>query len=69
MRWENSKNYRDAVVIGVSNDLVFDLFPSLEASVNEDLIIVRECFLRNLDEFIAVICKTGTKSAEGVTCT
>lgn len=65
----SSKSYCDAVVIGISNDLVLDLFPSFEAPVNEDLTAAREYLPCNLDQLITIIRETGTKSAEGVACT
>ena len=56
----------DAVVVGVADDFVLDLFPAFEALLDEDLVGVAERVLGSLYELLAVLAEARAHAAEGV---
>ena len=59
---------RDAVVVGIANNLVLNLFPSLEALLYQNLVRVGEGVLGSLDKLLAVGAEARTHAAQGVGC-
>src|SRR3569833_388767 len=57
---------RDAVVIGVTDNLVLDLFPALERLLYQNLRRQGEGAGREIPELLLVVCEPGPKTAQGV---
>lgn len=56
--------YRDAVVVGVSYDLVLDFLPALEGFVHQDLGCVSKRLCDQRDQLFFVVGKPGAQSTE-----
>ena len=57
---------RDAVVIAVANDLIFDFLPAFQAFFDEDLGRKGERFLGQGTELRLIVAEAGAKAAEGI---
>jgi hypothetical protein len=57
---------RDTIVGAISDNLVFDFFPSLEGLLNEDLRSQGQGTSGEGMEFFSVICETGSETTKRV---
>ena len=61
--------HSDTVIIGIPDNLVLDLFPSLQAFVDEHLLGVGERRCDKTLQLTATRGKSRAKATEGVRCT
>ncbi|KAH3666829.1 hypothetical protein OGAPHI_003278 [Ogataea philodendri] len=59
----------DTVVESITNNLVFNFFPSLHGLLDQDLRRSSEGLLTELDQFLLVISETGSKTTQSVSRT
>ena len=57
---------RDAVVVAVAHDLVFDLFPAFQRLFDQNLRRVRKRFVRQRVQFLVVVAETRSEAAERI---
>ena len=48
----------------ITNDFIFDLFPSLETLLDQDLRTQTERFGTQVPQFLLVVCETGSETSK-----
>src|SRR6202012_1664230 len=57
---------RDAVVMGIADDLVLDFLPALHASFDQHLPADLEGFLAELEQLLSVLSKSTTEATQRI---